>query len=288
MRAQIFKGALLLPADSGGSSCRRPACTSRPAGSPACVREQLLRPSDVRRADTGPDASACTPHGRSHLPAHRHGPVPGWPGRSPSVRAHGHQHVQGHSAPADPRPAAPAPVPVPILGVDEFAVRRGRTYATILIDMSAHRPVDVLADRAANTFASWLRNHPEVRIICRDRAGSFRDGAQAGAPQARQVADAWHLLHNLAEAVERVVGRHRADLRERLGSHDDRSKDDQPQEVSGRAELDIHGRPRPLVSRTHERHQQIHERIERGDSLLAIARDRSLSSAVKCLCRPTG
>ncbi|MFB6506695.1 MULTISPECIES: transposase [unclassified Streptomyces] len=166
-----------------------------------------------------------------------------------------------------------------MLGVDEFAVRRGRTCATILIDMSTHRPVDVLADRAANTFASWLRNYPDVRIICRDRAGSFRDGAQAGAPQARQAADAWHLLHNLTEAVERVVGRHRTDLRERLGSHDGRSKDDQPQEVSGRAELDVHGRPRPLASRTRERHQQIHERIERGDGLRAIARDLHLSRA---------
>ncbi|MFF9572085.1 hypothetical protein [Streptomyces sp. NPDC014685] len=109
-------------------------------------------------------------------------------------------------------------------------------------------------------------------MLCRDRAGSFRDGAQAGAPRARQVADAWHLLHNPAEAVERVVGRHRAVLRERLTSHDDRT-----QENPGRAELDIHGRPQPLVTRTRERHQQVHERIERGDSLRAVARDLHLS-----------
>ncbi|WP_326656753.1 transposase [Streptomyces sp. NBC_00385] len=92
-----------------------------------------------------------------------------------------------------------------VLGVDELAVRRGRAYATILTDMSSHRPVDVLPDRATGTFTSWLRNHPGVRIICRDRADSFRDGARTGAPQARQVADARHLLHSLAEAAERVV-----------------------------------------------------------------------------------
>lgn len=166
---------------------------------------------------------------------------------------------------------------VPHLGVDEFAVRRGRNYATILIDMATHRPVDVLADRAAATFASWLRNHPEIRIICRDRAGSFRDGAQAGAPQAIQVADAWHLLNNLAQAVERVIGRNRADLRQPLTVHDDRTDDGPPDDGSDRGELDIHGRPRPLVARTRERHQQIHERIERGDSLRAIARDLQLS-----------
>ncbi|MFF2546615.1 transposase [Kitasatospora sp. NPDC058063] len=106
--------------------------------------------------------------------------------------------------------------------MDEFAVRRGRTYATVLVDMDTHRPVDVLADRTANTFAAWLRDHPEVRTICRDRAGSFRDDAGAGAAHAQQVADAWHLLHNLAEAVERVVGRHRADLREPLTVREDR------------------------------------------------------------------
>ncbi|MGW2398211.1 transposase [Kitasatospora sp. NPDC001664] len=93
------------------------------------------------------------------------------------------------------------------------------TYATILVDMTTRHPVDILADRATSTFATWLRDHPEVRVVCRDRAGSFREWAQAGAPRAVQVADAWHLLNNLAQAVERVIGRHRVDLREPLTSH---------------------------------------------------------------------
>ncbi|CAM5309646.1 ISL3 family transposase ISFsp1 [Streptomyces griseomycini] len=173
----------------------------------------------------------------------------------------------------------PRPESVPCLGVDEFAVRRGRTYATILVDMSTRRPVDVLADRTAHTFAAWLREHPEVRVVCRDRAGSFREGAQAGAPQARQVADAWHLLHNLAEAVERVVGRHRAGLREPLTVRADRDDTRPPAGVrpATLGELDVHGRPRRLAARTRERHQQIHERIERGDSLRVIARELRLS-----------
>lgn len=167
----------------------------------------------------------------------------------------------------------PNPGPVQVLGVDEFALRRRWKYATVLVDMTTHRPVDVLASRTAATFAAWLRCHPEVQMICRDRAGSFRDGACAGAPQARQVADPWHVLHNLAEAVERIVGRHRAELREPLPTATETAS----ASPTAADELDIHGRPRPLVARTRERYQLIHERIARGDSLRAIARELRLS-----------
>jgi transposase len=106
-------------------------------------------------------------------------------------------------------------LPTPrVLGVDDWSYRRGQTYGTILVDLEQHRPVDVLPDRSAPTFATWLEQHPGVEVVSRDRGGSYADGAQQGAPHAVQVADRWHVLKNLMEALERVLSQEQRTLRE--------------------------------------------------------------------------
>jgi len=106
---------------------------------------------------------------------------------------------------------APVPkTPTPrVLGVDDWALRKGHTYGTILIDQERHRPVALLAGREASALTQWLQEHPGVEVITRDRAEAFAQGAAQGAPDAVQVADRWHLFKNASDALERVLQRHR-------------------------------------------------------------------------------
>ena len=94
-----------------------------------------------------------------------------------------------------------------VLGVDDWAWRKGRTYGTILVDLEQHQPIDLLPDRTAETLRQWLAEHPGVEIISRDRAGAYADGATQGAPDAIQVADRFHLLQNVREALQRMLDR---------------------------------------------------------------------------------
>src|SRR3954468_13406287 len=98
-----------------------------------------------------------------------------------------------------------AMLPVHNLGVDDWAWRKGQEYGTILVNLDAHRVVDLLPDRAADSFSEWLRQHPEIVTVSRDRCGIYAEGAALGAPQSQQVADRFHLVLNLSATMERVL-----------------------------------------------------------------------------------
>jgi transposase len=106
------------------------------------------------------------------------------------------------------RQTALQPLPSPrVLGVDDFAFRRGRSYGTILVDLERRRPIDLLPDRESETLAKWLKARSGIEIVTRDRSRAYAEAIANGAPDALQIADRWHILKNLYEALERLLTR---------------------------------------------------------------------------------
>jgi transposase len=170
---------------------------------------------------------------------------------------------------AMPEPLMPTPK---ALGVDDFALRRGHVYATILIDMDTHRPIDVLPDRTKETLAAWLAEHPGVEVICRDRSGAYAEAAHIGAPDAIQVADRWHLWRNLGDAVETVVVAHRADLAEPVTEPEQPATQPAPDTALPPIERTETG----LAIRTRERYAAIQELLTAGVSRAGVSRQLQL------------
>jgi len=101
----------------------------------------------------------------------------------------------------DGREAEPPPAPR-VIAVDNWAWRCGRRYGSVVVDLERNAVLDLLPARQAETLAPWLRQHPGIEVVACDRAGAYADGARQGAPGAVQVADRWHLLRNLGDAVQ--------------------------------------------------------------------------------------
>lgn len=156
------------------------------------------------------------------------------------------------------------------LGVDEFAFRRGRRYGTILVDAQTHDVIDLLEDPSADALVGWLDDHRGVQVICRDRDGVYASAATRGAPGAMQVADRWHIVHNLAAALERMAVRVLAPLHKQSAVDELRKLDKQRKE----ADLPTQGR---IEMRNERRHAEIHALNNKGLTITAIAGQLHLS-----------
>ncbi|WP_238589402.1 ISL3 family transposase [Pseudonocardia sp. HH130629-09] len=158
-----------------------------------------------------------------------------------------------------------------VLGVDDFALRRGRIYGTVLIDVLTGAPVDLLADRETGRLAAWLRTRPGVEVICRDRASGYADAARQGAPQAVQVADRWHLWRNLGEAVEKAVLARRSHLA---------AANPIPEQAPATEPRVVRVAPeKRIVTRLRENYQAVQQLRAQGMSKAAIGRRLGLHPA---------
>lgn len=144
-------------------------------------------------------------------------------------------------------PARPVPH---VVGIDEFALRRGHRYATILVDATTGERIDVLPDRRTETVTAWLQAHPGIHVVCRDGAGGFAQATADADSTIVQVCDRWHLWHGLAEAAQKEVAAHSTCW----------AKAGPPLREGTRAQT------------TRERWQQIHQLLDAGVGLLECSR----------------
>jgi transposase len=163
---------------------------------------------------------------------------------------------------AIPLPGAAVPQ---VLGIDDFALRRSRSYATVLIDAQTGQRVDVLPGRTADVAEAWLRQQPGVQVVCRDGSGAYAEAVRRALPAAVQVSDRWHLWHGLAEAAGKEVASHSTCWAQAC-----------PPQAGPRAQT------------TTERWQQVHDLRGQGVGLLECARRLNLSlNTVKRYARAT-
>lgn len=160
------------------------------------------------------------------------------------------------------------------LGIDDFALRRGRTYGTVFCDLESGRPVDIILGRSTEAVSNWLKERPGVEIIARDRATAYAEAARQGAPAAIQVADRFHLVRNVSDALREVVDGRSWSLPEMpgQGSH---PADPQPAPLS-RPRTKAESARQAAAERLRRRHEEACRRYANGESIRAISKAMGL------------
>jgi transposase len=176
------------------------------------------------------------------------------------------------------RAPEPPPTPASVVGIDDWAWRKGQRYGTVVVDLMGHRVLDLLADREANTVAQWLKRHPEVEVLSRDRAGAYAEAGRQGAPGAIQVADRFHLAKNAGDALERVVERVYSALVLALPSPGSSPQEAaSPPPPKNRPPTQPMRRREEAQARRQARYDAIQERLAQGKSLRAIGLELGLA-----------
>lgn len=164
-----------------------------------------------------------------------------------------------------------------VLGLDDFAWKKGDRYGTLLVDLQAHCPVEMLPDREADTVVHWLRAHRGVKIISRDRAGAYAEAATRGAPRAKQGASRYHILVNLRDALKGTLARHQAALPTVEGARE--------APLTSSQDLTEFPEGSPLPVESLQQHERVGVQLERESSapearaLTAVQRRRLVSRA---------
>lgn len=177
------------------------------------------------------------------------------------------------SVSTDATVSADADPPVTIVGIDDWAWKKGQRYGTLVVDLRTHQPVDVLPDRSAATVAAWLRQHPAIRVISRDRGGTYAKGAREGAPQAQQVADRFHLIKNWHDHTADLIGPWVPKRPDHPRGNDDPTLEEPPSLASERVADHPVGALAPMspAARRQGRWEAVEQLWKQGRSITAIA-----------------